>query len=154
MGAAGRALNALQFPDALPILQSRRAPWITTRSFSKAYNLAGARIGYGIASSKEVAAAYWNARIPFSINTVALAGASAALDDRQHLDALLDQTIAERERMSAMKPGKKTGATPAACGDYELWNPQPPAGDEAALVGEHIAVGGVDFRPPIRRAVI
>jgi histidinol-phosphate aminotransferase len=127
-------------PDALPILQSRSAPWITTRSFSKAYNLAGARIGYGIASSKEVADAYRNARIPFSINTVALAGASAALDDRQHLDALLDQTIAERERMSAMFAAIGLPTLPSAANFVMVLIPEPPERIAAALSAENIFV--------------
>ncbi len=127
-------------PDVLPILQTRRAPWITTRSFSKAYNLAGARIGYGIASSKEVADAYWNARIPFSINTVALAGASAALDDQQHLDALLDDTIAERARMSVMFGAIGLPILPSAANFVMVLIPEPPERIVADLSAENIFV--------------
>lgn len=68
-------------PEALPLLGRRRGPWIVTRTFSKAYSLAGARVGYGIASSREIADAYLKIRINFSVNAIALAGARAALDE-------------------------------------------------------------------------
>ena len=88
--------------EILPILAKRRGAWVSTRSFSKAYNLAGARIGYGIASSAELAGTYRKARIPFSVGSVALAGAVAALTQEQYVANLLDRTIAERNRMAAL----------------------------------------------------
>jgi histidinol-phosphate aminotransferase len=87
-------------PEALPILARRRGPWIATRSFSKAYGLAGARVGYGIASSRELADAYRKIRVNFSVNAVALAGARAALCEEAHTAALLDHTAGERERLA------------------------------------------------------
>ncbi len=53
---------------------------IVTRSFSKVYGLAGLRIGYAIAST-EVADLLNRVRQPFNVNNLALAAASAALDD-------------------------------------------------------------------------
>lgn len=54
---------------------------IVTRTFSKIYGLAGLRIGYGVAAS-EVADLMNRMRHPFNVNSLALAGALAALDDR------------------------------------------------------------------------
>jgi histidinol-phosphate aminotransferase len=86
-------------PDSLPSLEKRKAPWIVTRSFSKAYGLAGARVGYGITSTPEVADAYRKIRINFSVNAVALAGALAALAEAEHTRALLEHTARERYRL-------------------------------------------------------
>ena len=42
-------------PDAVDILRTQRSgPWVVTRTFSKAYALAGLRLGYGICSSEEI----------------------------------------------------------------------------------------------------
>lgn len=83
-------------PDALPIIARRKGPWIITRSFSKAYSLAGARVGYGIASSPELAEAYRKIRVTFSVSAIALAGARAAFDETDYVAALLDHNTKER----------------------------------------------------------
>ncbi|HLA34738.1 MAG TPA: histidinol-phosphate transaminase [Rhodocyclaceae bacterium] len=57
---------------------------IVTRTFSKIYGLAGLRIGYAVAHA-DVADLMNRVRQPFNVNTLALAGALAALDDRQFL---------------------------------------------------------------------
>ena len=53
---------------------------VITRTFSKVYGLAGLRIGYGIARA-EVADLMNRVRHPFNVNNLALAAATAALDD-------------------------------------------------------------------------
>lgn len=53
---------------------------IVTRSFSKVYGLAGLRIGYAVAS-EAVADLFNRVRQPFNVNSLALAAATAALDD-------------------------------------------------------------------------
>lgn len=55
---------------------------LVTRTFSKAYGLAGFRVGYGVASA-ELAAVINRVRAPFNINNAALAAAEAALDDTE-----------------------------------------------------------------------
>lgn len=57
---------------------------ILLRTFSKAYGLAGLRIGYGIAS-REIISMLERVRQPFNINSLALAAAEAALDDEDHI---------------------------------------------------------------------
>lgn len=86
--------------EVLPLLERRGGPWITTRSFSKAYSLAGARVGYGITGSAALADAYRKVRVGFGINALALAAAQAALAEQSHVTALLDHTAAERQRLS------------------------------------------------------
>ena len=62
---------------------------LITRTFSKAYGLAGLRIGYGL-SSPQLADILNRVRQPFNNNTLALVAAEAALIDDEHLQ----QTIA------------------------------------------------------------
>jgi len=57
---------------------------IIARTFSKAYGLAGLRIGYGI-SSPDVADLLNRVRQPFNSNMLALAAAEAALGDAEYL---------------------------------------------------------------------
>jgi histidinol-phosphate aminotransferase len=61
---------------------------ITLRTFSKAYGLAGLRIGYGV-MKEELANLIHRVRQPFNTNMLAQAGAMAALDD----DAFFSRTI-------------------------------------------------------------
>jgi histidinol-phosphate aminotransferase len=53
---------------------------IVTRTFSKIYGLAGLRVGYGVASA-DVADLINRVRQPFNVNNLAIAAATAALDD-------------------------------------------------------------------------
>ena len=55
---------------------------VLVRTFSKAYGLAGLRVGYGLAHPS-VADVMNRVRQPFNVNSVALAAATAALDDME-----------------------------------------------------------------------
>jgi histidinol-phosphate aminotransferase len=57
---------------------------VVLRTFSKIVGLAGLRIGYGIAQ-KECIALLQKVRQPFNVNSIAQAGALAALDDTAHI---------------------------------------------------------------------
>ena len=58
---------------------------IVLRTFSKAYGLAGLRIGYAV-TSKDIASWMERVRQPFNVNMVAQVGAIAALDDKEHVN--------------------------------------------------------------------
>jgi len=61
----------------------RRHPnLVVTRTFSKAYGLAGLRVGYALAHPS-VADVMNRVRQPFNVNSIALAAATAALDDME-----------------------------------------------------------------------
>ncbi len=61
----------------------RRHPnLVITRTFSKVYGLAGLRVGYALAHAS-VADGMNRGRQPFNVNSLALAGAAAALDDME-----------------------------------------------------------------------
>jgi histidinol-phosphate aminotransferase len=72
--------------DLLPDIRSGSRPnLLLMRTFSKIYGLAGTRIGYGI-GHPDFLAALEKIRQPFNINSVAQAGALAALDDVKHVE--------------------------------------------------------------------
>ncbi|MCA9770800.1 MAG: aminotransferase class I/II-fold pyridoxal phosphate-dependent enzyme, partial [Myxococcales bacterium] len=71
------------YPDSLEGFAEDRAV-LTLRTFSKAYGLAGLRIGYGIGPA-EVIGALNRVRPPFNTSSVAQAAALAALEDEEHL---------------------------------------------------------------------
>lgn len=76
---------------------------IITRTFSKAYGLAGLRAGYSL-SSPEIADILNRVRQPFNNNSLALAAAEAALSDHDHLQ----QTITVNSQgMSDLTSGFK-----------------------------------------------
>ena len=77
-------VTADDYPDSLAI-QADRPRTLTLRTFSKAYGLAGLRIGYGLVS-EEVADVVHRLRQPFNCNAIAQAAALAALDDADHIE--------------------------------------------------------------------
>ncbi len=87
-------------PDVLSILRKRNGPWVVTRSFSKAYCLAGLRTGYALCSSSDIRDALWTLRPNFNLSRPALAAASAAIVDTEHLSHVLSQTMIERSRIA------------------------------------------------------
>ena len=71
------------YPDCVPWIE-HHPNLVVTRTFSKAYGLAALRVGYAV-SHPEVADLMNRVRQPFNVNSVALAAATAALADEQHL---------------------------------------------------------------------
>ena len=87
--------------DTLACLAERRGPWAVTRTFSKAYALAGLRVGYVLCSGPELAEALRAARPIFEMTSPALAAAEAALGDTGHLRRMLELTEAGRAQLVA-----------------------------------------------------
>lgn len=71
------------YGDALSLVQAGRPNLLITRTFSKAYGLAGLRIGYGLAAAPLVERI--SAMMMTGPNVAAYAGALAALDDTEHV---------------------------------------------------------------------
>jgi len=82
---------------------------IRFRTFSKAYGMAGARIGYAIGEAG-VIKSFDKIRNHFGVNRIAQAGALAALADEAHLKWVLDQVTASRDRIAAI--GRANGLVP------------------------------------------
>jgi histidinol-phosphate aminotransferase len=88
------------YPAFLPMLEQCRAPWLLLRTFSKAYGLAGMRVGYGIASDPALVHLMDRIRSPFNVNRLAQVAAIAALEDLEHVQDCVSRTVAERERLT------------------------------------------------------
>lgn len=116
---------------------------LALRTFSKSYGLAGLRIGYGVAP-ENVAAGFWRARLPFSLNILAEEAALAALAD----DAFRAATLA------AVKSGRKTldaGLKKLSCKVYPSQANfimfTLPAGFSAEACFESLLANGIIIRP-------
>lgn len=70
---------------------------VVSRTFSKAYGLAGLRVGYMLAN-KDITSILNRLRAPFNVNIVALAAAVAALDDTEFLEKTVQNNTKERQR--------------------------------------------------------
>jgi histidinol-phosphate aminotransferase len=114
---------------------------VVTRTFSKAFGLAGLRVGYAL-SHPSVAGLMNRVRQAFNVNTIALAAARAALDDREHLQ----QSIAtNRDGMTQLEQGldRLPVRRYPSRGNFILINCNRPAGE----VYESMLRQGVIVRP-------
>ncbi|MCW2796913.1 histidinol-phosphate transaminase [Nocardioides sp.] len=71
---------------------------VVTRTFSKAYGLAGFRVGYAVAPGP-IAAALRAVSLPFGVSAVAQAAAIASLDAEDELLERVNALVAERTRV-------------------------------------------------------
>jgi histidinol-phosphate aminotransferase len=86
---------------------------VVVRTFSKAYGLAGVRVGYAV-SHPTVADMLNRVRQAFNVSVVGLAGAAAALDDTAHLARVVGVAVAERARVAARLEKGGTRVLPSA----------------------------------------
>jgi len=84
---------------------------LRTRTFSKAYGLAGARVGYAIGAPGTVQA-FDKIRNHFGMNRLATAAALAALKDQAYLRQVVGRIAAARDRIAAI--ARNNGLTPLA----------------------------------------
>ena len=97
---AYREFNDPAFGDPVDLLKAGHRNLVITRTFSKAYGLAGLRTGYAIADPG-VVAELDKVRLAFSVNNIAQAATLAAIE---HRDAAMEKVAgltAERERCHA-----------------------------------------------------
>jgi histidinol-phosphate aminotransferase len=69
---------------------------VVLRTFSKAYGLAGLRIGYGFASP-ELATILWGMQLPFGMGITSLAAVAASYDAEEQLRQRVQRITAERD---------------------------------------------------------
>ena len=86
-------------PDSLELVRAH-SNVVVLRTFSKAYGLAGLRIGYAV-GHPELITALNQVFVPFTVTTVSQAAAIASLDAAEELLARTDAVVAERDRVSA-----------------------------------------------------
>lgn len=88
-----------------PVLVNRFPNVVVIRTFSKAYGLAGLRIGYGF-GAPELVSALWTRQLPFGIGITSLAAVAASYDAENQLQQRIRMIAAEcrylRTRLRAM----------------------------------------------------
>lgn len=84
--------------DLLPVDVSRPNV-IRLRTFSKAFGMAGARVGYALAHG-DIAGAFDRIRNHFGMSRVSVAGALAALEDQDYLRGIIEQVAMARKKIA------------------------------------------------------
>ena len=85
-------------PDSLALARDHPNV-VVLRTFSKAYGLAGLRVGYAV-GDPEVVIALGKVYVPFTASTISQAAAIASLQAADELLARTDAVVAERRRVS------------------------------------------------------
>ena len=127
-------------PDALALY--REFPNVAVlRTFSKAYGLAGLRVGYAVAH-EEVATALRKAATPFGVSDLAQRAAITSLQHFDELEVRVKDLVAERERVVA---GLRDQGwqVPDAQGNF-LWLP---LGEDAVPFAQACQARGLTVRP-------
>lgn len=127
-------------PDALAIHRVRPNVAVL-RTFSKAYGLAGLRIGYAVAH-EPVAEALRKAAIPFGVNSLAQAAAIASLDAFDELDIRVKELVTERARVMA-ELGRQGWELPDTDANF-VWFP---LGERTAQFAAACQAAGLTVRP-------
>jgi histidinol-phosphate aminotransferase len=86
---------------------------VLLRTFSKAYALAGLRVGYAI-SHPEVAEVLNRVRPAFNVSSLALTGARVALAEQTYMESCVSDCLSERERLRAALLGMGLKVIPSA----------------------------------------
>ncbi len=85
--------------NTIELLDRAGVRYVVLRTFSKAYGLAGLRVGYALTSHQELAAAMTKAKSPFNVNAAAQAAAMAALSNGDWMRASVARVKIERQRV-------------------------------------------------------
>ncbi len=99
--------------NTAPPLDASDKRVIRMRTFSKAYGIAGARVGYAI-GHREVIAAFDKIRNHFGMNRMAQAGAVAALAEQGYLRDTVAKVLAARDRIAAIAGANGLSSLPSA----------------------------------------
>ncbi|GAB96998.1 phenylalanine aminotransferase [Kineosphaera limosa NBRC 100340] len=126
--------------DSLHVYQ-RYPNLVLLRTFSKAYGLAGLRVGYAVAHPP-VAAELGKTGLPFAVTDLAQHAALASLAARDELLVRVKELCSERERV-VMALAQQGWTLPVTQGNF-VWLP---LGEEAAAFAQIADAAGVSVRP-------
>ena len=114
---------------------------IITRSFSKAYGLAGLRIGYSI-SHPNMAEVLNRIRDPFNVNHLAQIAACVSLQDQEHLEKTVDLNQQGKKQLQKGLEALDIEYIPSAANFITIKVNQP-----ALLIYEKLLQKGIIVRP-------
>jgi histidinol-phosphate aminotransferase len=112
------------------------------RTFSKAWGLAGLRVGYLLAEDPAVAEAVRKTQVPFSVSLLAQAAAVAALASEDEVRRRCTAVVAERNRLT--RALRDRGVEVADSQANFLWLP---VGEEALPLAAALEARAVITRP-------
>jgi histidinol-phosphate aminotransferase len=127
-------------PDVVAALRRRRGPWVVLRTFSKAYGLGGARVGYALCGSDAVADALRKIKMQFNVTGASQAAALAALQDDAYLATTLDAVARERSRLAEGMEALGLSPFPTAANFVSVRLAMPAAGAVEELRKRNILV--------------
>jgi histidinol-phosphate aminotransferase len=128
-------------PDGTELMRGRPNVAVL-RTFSKAWGLAGLRVGYLLAEDPAVAAAVRKTHVPFSVSTLAQAAAVAALASEDEVRTRCAAVVAERERLTGAL--RERGLDVADSQANFVWLP---LGERAAPLAAALEARAVITRP-------
>lgn len=131
--------------DTIPPLDISHPRVIRFRTFSKAYGLAGMRVGYGIAAA-EFVTSFAKIRNHFGMGRVSQAAALAALKDQAHLAQTVAQIAAARDRIADI--ARANGLTPLPSATNFVTIDCGKDGDYARSVVANLIADGIFVRMP------
>jgi histidinol-phosphate aminotransferase len=124
--------------DTVKHVKAAKKPIVTLRTFSKAYGLAGLRVGYALAQPDGIDLLN-KVRQPFNVNAMAQAAAVAALEDEAHLQAT--RRMLRDGRKQLMDGMRKLGLEPVdSVTNFILFPFKKAAGLTAALTKRKVIV--------------
>lgn len=132
-------------PDSLALL-AKYENLVLTRTFSKAYGLASARVGYAL-SNADIADLLNRARQPFNVNGLALAAAITALDEAEYIARSVELN---QQGLIQIKAGLDRLGLPyiATAGNFVSFNVLPGQRERSAAdLYEALLAQGVIVRP-------
>lgn len=133
-------INAEDYPNGIE-LTKLYPNLIVTRTFSKAYGLAGLRIGYSISDS-QIADALNRIRQPFNVNSLALKAAEVAITDIEYLKKGLKLNAEGMSQLISAFEKMKLSYIPSV-GNFICVN----VGEFAMKVYDNLLYEGVIVRP-------
>lgn len=130
----------------LPTIDAAQPNLLRFRTFSKAYGMAGMRVGYAFGNARLVNA-FNRVRNHFGVNRLAQAAALAALADQDYLSATVTAIAEARDRIATIAQTNGLRALPSATNFVAVDCGRD--GDYAALVLTELAQRGVFIRKPM-----
>lgn len=130
-------------PGSMPTLHllKRHRNLVITRTFSKAYGLAGLRLGYAI-SDPQITAVIQKIHLPFAANIVAMHAACAALDDQSFVQDTQHHISHEREVMARSLEAHNVPYLPSFANFITL-----DCGQDAGIIAKKLQASGIIVRP-------
>ena len=133
-------VDAPDYASALSLV-ARHPNLVVTRTFSKAYALAGLRVGYAVAHA-DLVAVMERVRESFNVNALGLVAAGAALADAPHLQASVAGNAMQREALATALRARGLKVSPSQT-NFLLVE----FGDAAGRIEAALIARGIVLRP-------